>query len=89
MIGAISLLSGIASQLVRQDQAVSTPGEFAKHLNDIVRQAEADAIGGIDGSVPVYKAVESVMNAERSLSAAVAIRDKIVGAYLELSRMQI
>jgi flagellar hook-basal body complex protein FliE len=32
---------------------------------------------------------EAVMTAEQSLTAAVAIRDKIVAAYMEISRMQI
>jgi flagellar hook-basal body complex protein FliE len=30
-----------------------------------------------------------VMNAEHTLQGAVAIRDKVVAAYLEISRMQI
>jgi flagellar hook-basal body complex protein FliE len=30
-----------------------------------------------------------VMEAERTFSTAMAIRDKVVGAYLEISRMQI
>jgi flagellar hook-basal body complex protein FliE len=33
--------------------------------------------------------VDAVMSAEQSLQAAVAIRDKIVTAYLEISRMAI
>jgi flagellar hook-basal body complex protein FliE len=33
--------------------------------------------------------VESVMAAEQSLQTAVAIRDKVVAAYLEISRMTI
>jgi flagellar hook-basal body complex protein FliE len=32
---------------------------------------------------------DAVMSAEQSLQAAVAIRDKLVQAYLEISRMQI
>ena len=33
--------------------------------------------------------VDAVMSAEQTLQAAVAIRDKIVSAYLEISRMAI
>jgi flagellar hook-basal body complex protein FliE len=33
--------------------------------------------------------VDAVMNAQQTLQAAVAIRDKIVSAYLEVSRMSI
>ncbi|AQS40947.1 MAG: Flagellar hook-basal body complex protein FliE (precursor) [Candidatus Tokpelaia hoelldobleri] len=39
--------------------------------------------------VPIREVVSAVMDAEQSLSAAIAIRDKIVQAYLEISRMQI
>ena len=35
------------------------------------------------------EAVDAVMNAEQSLQAAIAIRDKVVSAYLEISRIQI
>lgn len=41
------------------------------------------------GDVSVREVVNSVMDAERSLNTAIAIRDKIVQAYLEISRMQI
>lgn len=41
------------------------------------------------GDVSVREVVNSVMDAERSLNTAIAIRDKIVQAYLEVSRMQI
>ena len=33
--------------------------------------------------------VDAVMNAQETLSAAIAIRDKIVAAYLDVSRMSI
>lgn len=39
--------------------------------------------------VPIREVVSAVMDAEQSLSTAIAIRDKIVQAYLEISRMQI
>ena len=41
------------------------------------------------GDVSTREVVDSVMSAERSLQAAIAIRDKIVTAYLEVSRMAI
>lgn len=54
-----------------------------------LRQGEAAAIGGIQGAVPVQQVVEQVLAAERTLQAAIAIRDKLTGAYLEINRMQI
>ncbi|WP_265975274.1 flagellar hook-basal body complex protein FliE, partial [Brucella intermedia] len=51
--------------------------------------AEATSIQGIKGDAPVRDVVSSVMEAEQSLQTAIAIRDKIVQAYLEISRMPI
>lgn len=51
--------------------------------------AEAAAVAGIAGRMQTFAVIEQVMAAERTLQATIAIRDKAVGAYLELSRMQI
>lgn len=56
---------------------------------DTLRNGEAAAAQGILGTMPVQQAVDQVMAAERTLQAALAIRDKLVGAYQEISRMQI
>lgn len=54
-----------------------------------VQVGEATAIAGMQNKVPLQKVVEAVMQAEQSLHTAVAVRDKVVGAYLEISRMQV
>lgn len=54
-----------------------------------MRQGEAAALGGISGSLPLQTVVDRVMAAERTLQATLAVRDKAVTAYLEISRMQI
>jgi flagellar hook-basal body complex protein FliE len=54
-----------------------------------LRNAETAAIAGIEGKLPVQSVVEAVMQAERGLQTAIAVRDMVVGAYLEISRMQI
>ncbi len=43
----------------------------------------------MQGAAPVHKVVESIMSAQRSLQSALAIRDKAVSAYQEISRMAI
>ena len=63
--------------------------QMASNAANVVRNAEATSIAGIQGTATVQQVVESVMSAEQTLQGAVAIRDKVVGAYLELSRMQI
>ena len=47
------------------------------------------SVQGIQGEADTREVVDAVMSAEQSLQAAIAIRDKIVSAYLEVSRMAI
>lgn len=56
---------------------------------NVVRHAETTSIAGVQGRASVQQVVEAVMSAEQTLQGAVAIRDKVVAAYLEISRMQI
>lgn len=64
-------------------------GEAVANLATTLKQAETVSVGGIQGSIPMQEVVETVMGAEQSLQAAIAVRDKIVAAYLEISRMAI
>jgi flagellar hook-basal body complex protein FliE len=47
------------------------------------------AIKGIQGQAPVKDVVQAVMQAQTSLQTALAIRDKVVTTYQELTRMSI
>jgi flagellar hook-basal body complex protein FliE len=67
----------------------SMVGEAAGRVVDNLAQAEQLSIKALQGEGDMRAVVDSVMTAEQSLAAAVAIRDKIVTAYLEVSRMQI
>ncbi|MBE7202687.1 MAG: flagellar hook-basal body complex protein FliE [Parafilimonas terrae] len=62
---------------------------FASGVRNDLRAGEAASIAGIQGKASTQQVVEAVMSAEQSLQTAVAIRDKVVAAYLELSRMAI
>ncbi|MFC6775728.1 flagellar hook-basal body complex protein FliE [Methylobacterium gregans] len=63
--------------------------QLATSVRNDVRAGEAASIAGIQGKATTQQVVEAVMSAEQSLQTAVAIRDKVVAAYLELSRMAI
>jgi flagellar hook-basal body complex protein FliE len=54
-----------------------------------LKSAEAASIEGLQGAAPVHKVVEAIMSAQRSLQSALALRDKAVAAYQEISRMAI
>ncbi len=77
--------------------AGSAPGaSFTQTLSQAVSDAvgsvqsgEAAAIQGVQGSLAPFKVVESIMSAQRTLSQALAIRDKAVSAYQEIVRMSI
>jgi len=77
-------------------QSNPSAGDFASMLVGMLSQtvsqvqvAEQAAIDGLHRKVPVQEVVEKVMTAEQSLQAAIAVRDKVVAAYLEISRMNI
>ena len=63
--------------------------QLATGVRDSLRAGEAASIAGMQGRASAQQVVEAVMSAEQSLQTAVAIRDKVVSAYLELSRMAI
>ena len=71
-------------------------GDFATYLataardaTATVRAAEATAIRGIEDKADLQQVVDKVMEAERTLSTALAIRNKLIAAWQEISRMQI
>lgn len=79
--GASNLVSGKSfAEMVER-----TAGSFV----DTLRGAETAATRALQGDGDIRSVVDQVMSAEQSLQAAVAVRDKIVAAYLEVSRMSI
>jgi flagellar hook-basal body complex protein FliE len=54
-----------------------------------VRKAEATSIAGVQGNASIQQVAEAVLAAEMTMQGAIAVRDKITAAYLELSRMAI
>lgn len=104
MIGSISpvgtqLLSkptSIAPEAGAAAAGAGVSSSFAAALADAaaeahatLRQAEQLSLSGLQGKADTREVVDAVMSAEQALQAAVAIRDKIVTAYLEVSRMGI
>jgi len=64
-----------------QNAAQGTVGEL--------REAENLSMQALAGKADIREVSDAVMSAEQNLQAAIAIRDKIVTAFLEISRMQI
>jgi flagellar hook-basal body complex protein FliE len=85
------------SSAIRSSAAVTEPGaDFTSMLSrmagdavDSIKSAETVSVAGIRDKASVQQVVESVMAAEQSLQTAIAVRDKVVSAYMEISRMAI
>jgi flagellar hook-basal body complex protein FliE len=101
-LGVRSLPVGPAGGVARPAAPVQAPaavdagGDFASLLGNAItdfsnklRQAEAVSIGGVKGTASMQDVVEHVMSAEQSLQAVIAVRDKVISAYQEISRMAI
>jgi flagellar hook-basal body complex protein FliE len=94
--GAVARTSDVA----KSSPAASPASTPAIGFDGVMEQVAADAIGAlkageaasissIHGKVSAQRVVEAVMTAERTLQMAVAVRDKVVQAYQEVSRMAI
>lgn len=84
---AVGVLTGAASGAPESFGAM-----LAQVSNDAMtklKAGEAAAISGMEGKTPVQQVVRTVLDAQQSLQTAVAIRDKLVSAYQEVSRMAI
>ncbi|WP_137132538.1 flagellar hook-basal body complex protein FliE [Rhizobium sp. FY34] len=53
-----------------------------------LKTAESKSFEGIKGTANTREVVDAVLQAEQSLQTAIAFRDKIVNAYLEITKMQ-
>ncbi len=67
----------------------SVMGQITADAVGTLQGAEKVSLAALQGKADTREAVDAVMNAEQSLQAAISIRDKIVQAYLEVSRMAI
>ncbi len=93
---ANSEYSGIPQHSVVPTASDAAQTDFATTLKEAgtkmvqtIENAEAVSIAGLKGEADTYEVVSSIMQAEQSLRMAVSVRDKIISAYLEISRMQI
>jgi flagellar hook-basal body complex protein FliE len=102
MIGALlplaaNVVNTLTSVAAPTSAAAATAGsDFSTALahasGDAVktlRTAETVSMAGIEGKANVQQVVENVMTAERTLQTTLAIRDKAVAAYQQISQMPI
>lgn len=63
--------------------------DMATTAIDNIKQGEALSFAGIQGKASTREVVDAVMEAEKSLQTAMAFRDKLVSAFLDVTKMQI
>jgi flagellar hook-basal body complex protein FliE len=64
-------------------------GDMAADMTNSLKLSETKSFEAIQGKATTREVVDAVMSAEQTLQTAIAIRDKVVTAYLEVARMQI
>ncbi|MBS7537943.1 flagellar hook-basal body complex protein FliE [Ancylobacter lacus] len=81
--------AGPAATPVAGTQFSDVLADVSGQAVNAIKGAEATAITGIEGKASVQHVVEAILSAEQTLQTALAVRDKVVAAYQEISRMQI
>lgn len=104
-LGSLSLTRGTGSVSSLTDNifgseqttpAQQTGQSFASVLSNVsvdamnnLKKAEVASFEGIQGKANTREVVDAMLSAEQSLQTAIALRDKIVSAYLDITKMQI
>lgn len=104
-IGALQFKPAIsadsAADQLRSGAGAASPGENAtSSFMEALSQAASKTVGTLEnaeqvsiqalkGDADTRQVVDAVMDAQQALQTSIAIRDKIVSAYLEISRMAI
>jgi flagellar hook-basal body complex protein FliE len=79
---------------------LKAPGQSGDEFSDLVKQAaqttvtglkqgEAVTLQAVAGKADIGQVVTAVTNAEVTLQTAVAVRDRVIQAYLDIIRMPI
>jgi flagellar hook-basal body complex protein FliE len=63
--------------------------QAAQGTIDTVKQGEAATLQAVAGKADIAQVVTAVSNAEVTLQTAVAVRDRVIQAYLDIIRMPI
>lgn len=82
-----------AAATVESNPAGVTFADFVNSVGtnfaDSLKTAETKSMDGMLGKASTREVVEAVMSADQTLQTAMAFRDKIVSAYLEIVKMPI
>jgi len=104
-LSAVRGLGSIATDLSSSSSNAPTPGatlgnatgtSFASVMSNVakdtintLKEAENASFAGIKGTMNTREVVDKVMQADQTLQTAIALRDKVVTAFLDITKMQI
>jgi flagellar hook-basal body complex protein FliE len=81
--------AGTAAGVQAGESFASVLGGVASEAVDNLRHAEAASFAGVKGTMNTREVVDAVMQADQSLQTVMAVRDKVVSAFLDITKMQI
>lgn len=84
-----SSAGGLATRAVAGSDFTNVLADISGQAIEALKGAETTAITGIQGKASVQQVVQTIMAAEETLQTALAVRDKVVAAYQEISRLAI
>ncbi|CDX11454.1 Flagellar hook-basal body complex protein FliE [Mesorhizobium sp. ORS 3324] len=94
--GAEAASPGLLQSGAGTQATESVGSSFAEMLDkaatktvDTLQNAEQMSIQALKGDADTRQVADAVMSAQQALQTTIAIRDKVVSAYLEISRMSI
>ncbi len=91
-LGSLPVVTGaspVSPSPVSTTNFADALGSVASKGLSTLGQAEAVAAQGLTGEASARQVADAVMSAEQSLQSAIAVRDKVTAAWLEISRMAI
>ena len=104
MIAALPLVTSAVSSILGPSQAASSAtstaassgNSFSSMLAslssdtvDKLKTSESMSVAGLQGKATTQSVVEAVMQGQEALQTALALRDKTISAFQEISRMAI
>ncbi|WP_165215582.1 flagellar hook-basal body complex protein FliE [Affinirhizobium pseudoryzae] len=84
-------IAGAAESALSQTPAMSFANVLGSMASDAVgslKAAESKSFEAIQGKANTREVVDAMLQAEQSLQTAIAFRDKVVNAYLDITKMQ-
>lgn len=83
----------VAPSIAEADPSGATFADFINsvgtNFSQSIKAAEQTSMDGMLGKASTREVVEAVMSADQTLQTAMAFRDKVVSAYLEIVKMPI